>query len=613
MKREILWVAAIASTLAVGGAGYWFGSHRGDAANALAPAPATPPGTHRDATAEGNAGALIDPGTGRRVLYWHDPMVPGQKFDRPGKSPFMDMELVPVFADEAAPEGVKISSSMASNLGIRTAAVRRANVATRLEVTGTVAENERATAVVQARVAGYIERLVARANFDAVAAGQPVAIIYAPDWAAAQAEYLALVRAHADAALVDAARQRLRLLSIPDAVIAAAERTGAPETRFALPAPRSGIVMDLAVREGAMVTPGMTLMRIVSLNDVWVYAEVPENVASSVRVGASAQVRLPSAPERVQVGRVSALLPQVSAVSRTVRARIELPNPSGLLKPGMLVNVALGGGERDATVVPQEAVISTGKRNVVIVRETDGRFHPVDVVVGRDVGDDIEILKGLEPGQMVVASGQFLLDSEASLKSALSRLDAAGAAPPAPVAPAGGTPPNPPSPPPTGSADPHAGHSMAPAPLKAAAASPPPAAADPHAGHAMAVPASSPPAAADPHAGHAMAVPASPPPAAADPHAGHATPSPSASTPPTATVYEGTGAVEAIGKDRLTLSHDPIPALQWPAMTMGFKAPQGGVPAGVKVGGRVRFSFARIDGGDFVVTGIAPIGGGSRP
>jgi Cu(I)/Ag(I) efflux system membrane fusion protein len=567
MKREARWIMAVALMLAIGAAGYWIGSHRA-ATPALPVAAPSAPATGSETATGAGASLPTDPKTGRRVLYWHDPMVPGQKFDHPGKSPFMDMELVPVFADETAADGVTISSSMASNLGIRTATARRAKMATKVEVTGSVAENERATAVVQARVTGYIEKLFARANFDAVAAGQPVAVIYAPEWAAAQAEYLALRRAHADATLVEAARQRLRLLSIPDSVITAAERADTPETRFSLLAPRSGIVMDLAVREGAMVTPGMTLMRIVSLSDVWVYAEVPENIASSVRIGAVAQVALPSAPEQALSGRVSALLPQVNAVSRTVRARIELPNPKGLLKPGMLVNVALAAGsEQDATVVPQEAVISTGRRNVVIVRASDGRFRPVDVVIGQDVGSDIEIRKGVEPGQIVVASGQFLLDSEASLKSALTRLDTSSAAMPAPAMPD---------------------------------ATAPAAGADPHAGHAL-------PAAPN------QVVPASPRPSSANPPAGHTTAAPLTSPSAKVESYEGTGRLEAIAVDRLTLSHEPIPALQWPAMTMGFRPPKEGVPAGVKAGDNVRFTFARSPDGGYQVTRIEPAAGGAHP
>jgi Cu(I)/Ag(I) efflux system membrane fusion protein len=427
MKRHMMWLGSIGLSLIVGGGvGYWMSSRSTSA-------PPTPEGASSkaaDAAANTTTKALPD----RKVLYWHDPMVPGQKFDKSGKSPFMDMPLVPVYADEATSGGVAVSPAMTSSLGIRTAVARKIAVASRIDVVGSVAENERASAIIQARIAGYIEKLYARANFDPIAAGAPVALIYAPDWAGAQAEYLALRRSLADASLIAAARQRLRLLSIPDSVVDSAERNDAPEVRYTLTAPRSGVVTDLAVRDGAMVTPGMTLMRIVSLGEVWVYAEIPEAAAAAVAVGANAEIRLPAYPEQLLRGRVSALIPQVNVASRTLRARIELPNPVGLLKPGMLVNVALMASREQATiVVPQEAVIATGKRSVVIVREADGRFRPVDVVVGRDLGADIEIKQGLREGQTVVASGQFLLDSEASLRGTFPHLDTGSSV--APTAP----------------------------------------------------------------------------------------------------------------------------------------------------------------------------------
>jgi len=506
MKRSSRQVGVVLLLLAVGGGSFWFGTQRGAREGSAAGNAAMPSDTKAEAKDSAQSA--------RKVLYWHDPMTPGQKFDKPGKSPFMDMQLVPVYADDAAGGGVTVSPAMTSNLGIRTAVARTIAVASRIEVVGSVAENERASAVVQARTAGYIEKLYARANFDPVAAGAPVALLYAPEWAGAQAEYLALRRAPADAALVAAARQRLRLLSIPDSVVDSAERSDAPEVRYTLTAPRSGVVTDLAVREGAMVTPGMTLMRVVSLSDVWVYAEIPEAAATAVAVGARAEIRVSAYPEQLLRGRVSALLPQVNPTSRTLRARIELPNPGGQLKPGMLVNVALvASREQGAVVVPQEAVIATGKRSVVIVREADGRLRPVDVVTGRDLGNDIEIKQGLREGQTVVASGQFLLDSESSLKSALPRLDSASNA--APTA--------------DGS-------------------------------------------------------------------------------------YQGTAKVEAIGKDEVTLSHEPIPALQWPAMTMGFKNPPGGVPKDLKVGDTADFNFVKTEGGDYALTRIAPATrGGARP
>jgi Cu(I)/Ag(I) efflux system membrane fusion protein len=416
LRQVSKWLALVVVVTLVGFAAFRFGQSH--APRTTKPAAATQTAT--------SASAKVDPKTGRTVLYWHDPMAPGQRFDKPGRSPFMDMDLVPVYADEAATGGVAISPGVTQSLGIRTAIARRAAVSTSIEAVGTVAENERAIHVVQSRVNGFVEKLHVRANLDAVTAGQPVATLFAPDWVAAQDEYLALRRLDTDPALVDAARQRLALLSIPPEVVRAAEASGKAQSRFTIRAPASGIVSDLTVREGAMVAPGMTLLRIVDLARVWVYGEVPETAGADVATGTTVQVHPAAFPGRTFDGRVSAVLPQLSAATRTLRVRIELANPGRVLVPGMLVNVTLSPKAGDAVVlVPQESVIPTGRRTVVVVQDDAGRFRPVDVQTGRVVGNETEIRSGIDAGQKVVVSGQFLLDSEASLKSGLPRLDTA--------------------------------------------------------------------------------------------------------------------------------------------------------------------------------------------
>ncbi len=365
----------------------------------------------------------LDPKTGRLVLYWHDPMVPTTKFDKPGKSPFMDMQLVPVYADEAAGNGVSVAPGVAQNLGIRTAIVRKADVQSRLEAVGVLTQNERGTEVVQSRVAGYIEKLQVRAAFDPVRKGQALATIYAPEWGAALEEYLGIRKAQADTTLVDAARARLRLLSIPEDVVANSEQSGTAQTRFTMTSPRSGVVAELGVRDGAMVTPGMTMFRILDLNTVWAMADVPEAVASQIRVGSDAEVQVTGLQDPI-AGKLSAILPDVDPATRTIKARIELRNPGLMLKPGMFVRVVFKQSSTAQTlVIPQEAVIATGKRNVVIVAVSDGKYASVEIQLGREIGTDVEVRSGLFEGQKVVASGQFLLDSEASLKSGLSRLN----------------------------------------------------------------------------------------------------------------------------------------------------------------------------------------------
>src|SRR5712692_1776241 len=195
----------------------------------------------------------IDPKTGRRVRYWHDPMVPGQKFDKPGKSPFMDMQLVPVYADEASDEGtVAISPRVVQSLGIRTAEIVKGVLAQKVQAVGNVAYNERELVLVQARVGGFVEKLHVRAPLDPVRKGQPLIEILSPDWVAAQEEYLALRKLQ----VRDAARQRMRLVGMSDEAIQALENTGKVQTHAVLYAPISGVVAELGAREGMTVMAG---------------------------------------------------------------------------------------------------------------------------------------------------------------------------------------------------------------------------------------------------------------------------------------------------------------------------------------------------------------------
>lgn len=364
---------------------------------------------------------------GKPVLYWYDPMFPQQRFDKPGKSPFMDMQLVPKYAGEAAEAGtVSISPQMVQNLGVRTAEARMGSIEQRFEAVGSVAFNERGVVQLQSRAAGFVEKLHARAPLDAVAKGAPLVEILYPEWAGAQEEYILLIKSEAPDArsLAQAARGRLTLLGMSEEQIAAVERQGAVRARFALTSPISGVIAELGVREGATVTPGMTLFRIVDLSTVWVNAEVPEAQASWVAPGAQVQVRVQAYPGRVFEGLVGVLLPEVSQMTRTVRTRIELANPGALLKPGMYATVAFRqDAKRESLLVPSEAVIRTGTRDVVIVALGEGRFRAADVEVGFESGGRSEVRKGLQAGDKVVLSGQFLIDSEASLSATVARLD----------------------------------------------------------------------------------------------------------------------------------------------------------------------------------------------
>lgn len=502
---SLLMSLSVAAVLAAGGYGlYTLGVQRGAArpGSVIGVMPGS-----AAAAAPMKAGD-IDPATGRKVLYWHDPMAPDQKFDRPGKSPFMDMMLVPVYAGGGDDQGgVSVSPRVRESLGVRTAEVTRGTMAPRVEAVGSIAFNERDQAVVQARATGYVEHLYVRATLDRVVKGRTLLELYVPDWVAAQEEFLSVRHMQgADLApLIDGARERMRQAGMDEQQIRVVETSGEVQPRITLESPIDGVVAELMVREGMTVMPGTTLFRINGLSTVWVNAEVPESQAGLLRAGAPVQARSASLPATVFKGRVQAILPEVNPATRTLKARVELANPGAQLAPGMFVSVALAARNEPALIVPSEAVIRTGERAVVMLAEAGGTFRPVDVQVGIESNGQTEIKRGLQAGQKVVVSGEFLVDSEASLKATEMRM--------------AGTP---------------------------------------------------------------------------------------ETKSPEAVVHTGEGRVKAVQSDAVTLSHGPIPSMQWGAMTMNFSAPAGGLPADLKPGQAVRFSFKMKDDGRPVLTRIEP-------
>ncbi len=375
---------------------------------------------------EGLKAGDMDPATGKKIIYYHDPMVPGKNFDAPGKSPFMNMMLVPKYAGGDQDQGtVNVSPRVQQNLGLRTAAVVSGSMQRGVAAVGTIAWNERDQVLIQARAAGFIERLHVRATLDPVNKGQPLAEIYVPEWVAAQEEFLAVRRMQGTdlASLIDGARQRMRQVGMSEEQLRHVEADGKVQRRFTLVAPIAGVVVELMAREGMTVMPGATLFRINGTGTVWVNAEVPESQAALVRVGALVEARSPAVADAVFKGRVQAILPEVNPGTRTLKARIEITNPNRRLSPGMFVTVNFAAtAERPMLLVPTEAVIETGKRSVVIVAEGDGKFRSVTVEVGLESNGQTEIKRGLELDQKVVVSGQFLIDSEARLSAFEARI-----------------------------------------------------------------------------------------------------------------------------------------------------------------------------------------------
>ncbi len=434
MKRPLLIAVAVVFAMLLLVVGYLGGPHQGPPNHAAASTPA------------------VSPGTVDKVLYWYDPMEPAQHFPKPGKSP-MGMEMVPKYADAGAPSsGVRIDPDTVQNLGIRTVPVERRILSTAIRVPGTITWNLREATTVSARVDAVISKLHVRAPYTKVKAGEPLADLLAPQWNSALAEYGALEQAQsADAkALRGSARERLQVLGLTPADIRSARR-GSGGT-ITLHAPQAGVVTTLDVREGQRVSAGQTLMTLNGLATVWIEAALPQAAAGTVHDATPVTVTVDSLPGQAFHGSVETLLPDIDNATRTQRARIVLANPDGRLSPGMFVSVHLSPVEGDAVpVVPDEALVATGQQTRVIVADADGHFQPIAVRTGRSADGYTEILQGLLGDEKIVISGQFLIDSEASLSGALERLrgdPAAGTASPSNALD------------PAMSHTPHAGHAM---------------------------------------------------------------------------------------------------------------------------------------------------------
>ncbi|MFC1390121.1 efflux RND transporter periplasmic adaptor subunit [Acinetobacter pittii] len=361
-----------------------------------------------------------------KVLYWYDPMKPEQHFDKPGKSPFMDMQLVPKYADENTTmtedsyPAVKIDPSLQQNLAIRYASVEQAVMGNTLLTNGILQTNERQVAILQTRASGFVQRVYGHAVGDMVTQGSPIADISIPEWTGEQTEFLAVLRTR-DRSL-QASRQRLQLLGIPQNVINQVERTHRVQSNMTLSAPVSGFIDSLEVRNGMALAMGQTLVTIKGISPIWLEASVPEAQIAGIKRGMKVEATF-VAYSQIVSGKVIDILPTLDSTSRTIKVRIELPNREGLLKPGMFASVKFSNNPQSNLVIPEQAVIRTGTRNVVIVGHEQGRFEPVVVQLGQSDGNKIAILKGLKAGQKVVISGQFLIDSEANLQGVLDKLN----------------------------------------------------------------------------------------------------------------------------------------------------------------------------------------------
>lgn len=380
-----------------------------------------------DAPAEGPG----KPETGERtVLYYRNPMGLPDTSPVPKKDS-MGMDYLPVYAgEEDDGSTVKVSPGKLQRTGVRSEIVERRVVTRSVRAPGTVKLDERRVAVISLRSESFIDGVENVTTGDQVRKGQPLLRLYSPEITSASAQYLSAISEAAGPSgerplLIDGARRRLENLSVPTEVVADIERTREVPTTITWSAPRDGIVLERSVVEGMRAMPGDVLFRLADISTVWVLADVPEHDLAWVRPDQPVSIWVRSLPGWTFNGRVSVIYPQVNPETRTTRVRIELPNKEGLLLANMYADVEFAAGADKAVIaVPENALIDTGTRQVVLLDRGEGRFEPREVTPGLRGNGYVEIRKGVEAGEKVVVAANFLIDAESNLKAALQGMSA---------------------------------------------------------------------------------------------------------------------------------------------------------------------------------------------
>lgn len=461
----------------------------------------------------------------KKILYWVAPMDPNFRRDKPGKSP-MGMDLVPIYEGEEPGGGVTpaitIEPAIVNNIGVETAPVKRGTLHRQIDTVGFIKPNENRLGHVHIRSEGWIKELMVKTEGETVEAGELLFRMYSPALVTAQAEYLQALSLK-NKTLIEAARERLAALGMTPRQISEIEESGKVDQLTDVRAHHAGTVLELGVAEGMYVEPGDMIMTIADLSSVWAIAEVYESQVPWVEEGQKATMRLAYAPGKVWEGVVDFVYPTVDPESRTVRARLVFDNPERLLKPNMYADISIDAAAQENVLhIPRMALIQTEGSDRVILALGDGRFRPAQVVPGIESGDRVAIIEGLNAGEIVVTSAQFLIGSEASLDASLLRLTA----------------------------------DMDMQRLK-----------------------------------------------------------PDQDNAASGVSSTGTGTITALdpASGKITLAHEPIPELGWPAMTMGFSLKRG-LALGLSVGDHVRFELMKMPDGGYMIMEIekAPTEGSGK-
>jgi Cu(I)/Ag(I) efflux system membrane fusion protein len=378
--------------------------------SAAHPAPDAPPAAQQES---------------RKVLFWYDPMYPNTRFEKPGKSPFMDMDLVPKYADETqdAP-GIRIDPTQTQNLGLKTAPVRRGPLKYQQTFPANVSYNEYQFAILQARSAGFVEKVYPLTVGDKVRKGAPLVELTIPDWVEAQSEYLLLQETGGTGTQTEGILERLRLAGMPEEAIKRLKSSRRIQTRFTLNAPIDGVITAFDLRSGMNIAKDNVVAKIQGMDPVWISAAIPESIAWLVTDATRFSVSVSAWPGQAFSIKKSVLLPGVDPTTRTLQVRLLVDNPDELLKPGMNAWLKLNTESQPMLLIPSEALIDSGDEQRAIVVNDEGRFIPKQVQVFHESQGVTAISTGLSEGEKVVSSGLFLIDSEANISGALDRMRA---------------------------------------------------------------------------------------------------------------------------------------------------------------------------------------------
>lgn len=361
----------------------------------------------------------------RKVLFWYDPMKPDVKFDKPGKSPFMDMDLVAKYADEGGDEnspGIRINPTQVQNLGLTTQKAVKGQLTYSQTLPANVSFNEYQFVIVQARADGFIEKVYPQTVGDKVKKDTPLIDITIPEWVEAQSEYLLLSGTGGSSTQLKGVLERLRLAGMPEGDIQRLRNTRTIQTRFTIKAPIDGVITAFDLRTGMNISKDKVVAQIQGMDPVWITAAVPESIAWLLKDSSQFEITLPAYPDKTFKVEKWSVLPSVDPTTRTLQLRLEVDNKTELLKPGMNAYLKLNTRSQEMLLIPSQAIIDTGNEQRVITVDREGRFVPKIIKVLHESQHQAGIGAGLSEGEAVVVNGLFLIDSEANISGALERM-----------------------------------------------------------------------------------------------------------------------------------------------------------------------------------------------